>query len=91
MAHAAPIAPTAALILISVQPTIMRYPINTLDSNAIDTLSVNPITGTVRVRFLNYPTERPYVMKASRREILSLMWDSDRSLGQWVNWHCYAA
>jgi len=69
----------------------MRYPINTSDSNAIDTLTVNPITGTVRVRFLSYPTERPYKMRARRREILSLMWNSNRSIGQWVNWHCYAA
>ena len=68
----------------------MRYPINTLDSSSIDTLTVNPITGTVRVRFQSYPTDRPYVMKASRRAILSLLWNSDRSLGQWVNCHCFA-
>lgn len=68
----------------------MRYPIDTLTSNAIDTLSVNPITGTVRVRFLRYPTERPYTFKVSRSEILSLIWDSNRSLGQWVNRHCLA-
>ena len=68
----------------------MRYPINTCDSNAIDTLSVNPITGTVRVRFQSYPTERPYKMQARRREILSLIWNSNRSMGQWVNWHCWS-
>jgi hypothetical protein len=68
----------------------MRYPINTLTSNAIDTLSVNPITGTVRVRFLRYPTVHPYALKASRRAILSLLWNSDQSVGQWVNRHCLA-
>lgn len=66
----------------------MRYPIDTLNSDAIDTLSVNPITGTVRVRFQRYYTRRPYTLKASRRAILSLIWDSNRSLGQWVNRHC---
>ena len=68
----------------------MRFPICTLDSDAIETLSVNPITGTVRVRFQRGGRGQ-YRMKASRREILSLMWNSDRSLGQWVNWHCLAA
>lgn len=68
----------------------MGYPINTLTSDAIDTLTVNPITGTVRVRFQRYYTRRPYALKASRRAILSLLWNSDRSLGQWVNRHCLA-
>jgi hypothetical protein len=68
----------------------MRYPICTANSTAIDTLSVNPITRTVRVRFQSYWTRRPYVFKVSRAAILSLIWDSDRSLGQWVNWHCLA-
>jgi len=67
----------------------MRYPIDTSDSTAIDTLSVNPITGTVRVRFQRYYGVQ-YRMKASRREILALIWNSDRSLGQWVNCHCLA-
>jgi hypothetical protein len=66
----------------------MRFPISTANSNAIWDLTVNPITGTVRVTFEK--TLREYRMKASRREILALMWDSDRSLGQWVNWHCLA-
>ena len=69
----------------------MGYPINTSSSTAIDTLTVNPITGTVKVRFQSYPTVRPYTYKASRREILALLWDSNRSLGRWVNWHCYSA
>jgi hypothetical protein len=66
----------------------MRYPISTADSSAIDTLSVNPVTGTVRVRFQRYWTERPYTFKVDRSAILSLIWDSNRSLGQWVNRHC---
>lgn len=66
----------------------MRYPINTLNSSAIDTLTVNPITGTVRVRFQSYWTRRPYAFKVDRAAILSLIWDSNRSLGQWVNRHC---
>jgi hypothetical protein len=65
----------------------MRYPINTFGSTAIDEMSVNPITGTVRVTFQRYYGVR-YRLKASRRAILSLMWNSDRSLGQWVNCHC---
>ncbi len=64
----------------------MRYPINTSNSDAIDTLSVNPLTGTVRVRFMNTP-DRQYRFLASRRAILSLLWNSDRSLGEWVNEH----
>jgi hypothetical protein len=67
----------------------MIYPITTHGSAAIDTLSVNPITGTVRVRFLK-TSWKQYRLKASRREILSLLWNSDRSLGQWVNQHCYS-
>ncbi len=68
----------------------MRYPISTADSTAIDTLSVNPITGSVRVRFHKTPA-RLYRLRASRLEILLLLLDSDLSLGRWVNLHCYAA
>jgi len=68
----------------------MRFPINTYGSSAIDEMTVNPITGSVRVRFMRYASP-VYRFKASRREILALMWNSDRSLGQWVNWHCLAA
>jgi hypothetical protein len=68
----------------------MRYPINTSDSNAIDTLIANPITGSVRVRFHKTPA-RLYRLKASRLEILLLLLDSNLSLGRWVNLHCYAA
>jgi hypothetical protein len=67
----------------------MRFPINTSNSEAIDTLIANPITGSVRVRFHKTPA-RLYRLEASRSEILSLLWNSDRSLGQWVNQHCYA-
>jgi len=66
----------------------MRYPICTADSDAIETLSVNPITGTVRVRFQRYYTRQPYTFKVSRSAIASLIWNSDQSLGQWVNRHC---
>ena len=67
---------------------MIGFPILTADSNAIDTLSVNPITGQAAVRFRSYWTRRPYVFKVSRRAALALAWDSDRSLGQWVNRHC---
>ena len=67
----------------------MRYPINTSNSNAIDTLIANPITGSVRVRFHKTPA-RLYRLKASRLEILMLLLDSDLCLGRWVNLHCYA-
>jgi len=67
----------------------MRYPINTSNSNAIDTLIANPITGSVRVRFHKTPA-RLYRLKASRLEILMLLLDSDLCLGRWVNRHCYA-
>ena len=65
----------------------MRYPINTHGSSSIDTLSVNPITGSVRVCFLKTPG-RQYRFKASRRAILWLLWDSDCSLGHWVSRRC---
>ena len=67
----------------------MRYPITTSNSEAIDALTVNPITGSVRVRFHNTPT-RQYRLQASRLEILSLLWNSDRSLGSWVNQNCWS-
>jgi hypothetical protein len=67
---------------------MIGLPINTVDSNVIDTLTVNPITGKAAVRFQSYPTHQPYVFKVSRRALLSLAWDSDRPLGQWVNRHC---
>jgi hypothetical protein len=68
----------------------MRYPINTSNSDAIDTLIANPITGSVRIRFHKTPA-RIYRLKASRLEILMLLLDSNQSLGQWINWHCLPA
>lgn len=63
-------------------------PVDCLDSDAIDTLSANPITGEVHVRFERYYTRRPYAFKASRRAILSLLANSNCSKGKWVNRHC---
>ena len=67
---------------------MIGFPINTLGSSAIDTLTVNPITGQAAVRFQRYPTRTPYIFKVSRRAALALTLNSDRSLGQWVNRHC---
>jgi hypothetical protein len=67
---------------------MIGLPINTADSNAIDTLTVNLITGQVAVRFFSYWTRRPYIFKVSRRAALALTLNSDQSLGQWVNRHC---
>ena len=68
----------------------MRFPINCNDSTSVWSLSTNPITGTVRVRWFNSPTTC-YRYVASRREILSLLWNSKGSKGQWINWHCLPA
>ena len=67
---------------------MIGLPINTADSDAIDTLTVNPITGQAAVRFRSYWTRRPYIFKVSRRAALALSFNSDQSLGQWVNRHC---
>ena len=67
---------------------MIGIPIDTIGSNAIDTLTVNPITGKVAVRFQRYWTRQPYVFKVSRRAALALTLNSDVSLGQWVNRHC---
>jgi hypothetical protein len=66
---------------------MIGFPILTADSNAIDTLTVNPITGKAEVRFRSY-WGATYVFKVSRRAALALTLNSDRSLGQWVNRHC---
>jgi hypothetical protein len=66
-------------------------PVDCLDSDSIDTLSANPITGDVYVRFQRYRTRRPYAFKASRRAILSLLVNSKGSKGKWVNLHCTPA
>ena len=67
----------------------MRYPINCSKSTAVYTLSLNPFTGSVRVRFHNtWATQ--YNLKASRRAMLPLLWYSgDKSIGEWVNHNCF--
>ena len=65
----------------------MRLPINCYSSQSVWTLEVNPLTGTVAVRWFNTPLKE-YTMKASRRAILALLVSGDRSLGQWVNHNC---
>jgi len=67
---------------------MIGLPILTAGSDAIDTLTVDPITGRAAVRFRSYWTRRPYVFKVSRRAALALSLNSDQSLGQWVNRHC---
>ena len=61
--------------------------INTLGSDAINRMTVDPITASVRVRFQG-GTKFYRFDGISRRAILSLMLWQDRSLGQWVNRHC---
>ena len=68
----------------------MRFTIDTEQSSSVDVLKVNPITGTVRVTWKsreNYESCEYRCTKVSRRKILALMLDSDRSLGRWVNTH----
>jgi hypothetical protein len=67
---------------------MIGIPITTHGSTAIDTLTVDPITGRVAVRFLSHWTRRPYIFKVSRRAALALTLNSDVSLGKWVNLHC---
>jgi hypothetical protein len=67
---------------------MIGFPITTHGSTAIDTLTVNPITGQVAVRFLSHRTRRPYIFKVSRRAALDLTLNTDVSLGKWVNLHC---
>ena len=62
------------------------FPITTHGSTAIEILTVNPATAQVEVKFL---WGGRYVYNGiSRRAILSLMANSDCSLGQWVNRYC---
>ena len=68
----------------------MRFTINSDQSSSVDTLKVNPITGTARVTWKsreNYESCEYRCTKVSRRKILALILDSDRSLGRWVNRH----
>jgi hypothetical protein len=59
-------------------------------SRSVWTLKVNPFTGKVRVRWFKSPLTE-YQYKCSKRAIVALLIAGDRSYGQWVNWHCYAA
>ena len=61
--------------------------INTIGSDAINRMTVDPITASVRVRFQG-GTKFYRFDGISRRAILSLILWQDRSLGQWVNRHC---
>lgn len=65
-------------------------PVACWTSRSIWTMAVNPFMGTVKVRWFKTPTA-VYEYKCSKRAILALLIAHDRSLGQWVNWHCYAA
>lgn len=65
----------------------MGIPVNCNHSTSVWSLSANPMTGMVRVRWFSNCTVQ-YQHKASRRAILSLLCNSNRSLGQWVNRHC---
>ena len=67
---------------------MIGLPITTHGSSAIDTLTINPITGRAAVRFRSYWTRAPYIYKVSRSAALALSLNSDQSLGQWVNRHC---
>jgi len=63
------------------------YPIDCSHSDSIYDLSANPLTGTVQVTF--YRGMDTYRFDGiSRRAILSLLSNSNRSLGKWVNRHC---
>lgn len=68
----------------------MFYPINCNHSKSVWTMKANPLTGTVIVRWFSNCTME-YTYKASRREIMGLLWNSKQSLGQWINWHCLVA
>ena len=59
-------------------------------SKSIWTLKVNPFTGKVLVRWFKSPISE-YEYTCSKRAILALLINGDRSYGQWVNWHCCPA
>ena len=65
------------------------HKINTIGSDAIKRMTVDPLKGSVRVCFRG--GSKVYRFDGvSRFAILSLMAWQDRSLGQWVNRHCLA-
>jgi hypothetical protein len=64
--------------------------INTIGSDAVNRMTVDPAKGIVRVRFCG--GSKFYRFEGvSRRAIMGLIMWQDRSLGQWVNRHCIAA
>jgi hypothetical protein len=65
----------------------MRFTISTKQSSSVYSLKVNPITGTARVKWEKATNCEYRCTKVSRRKILALILDSDRSLGRWVNRH----
>lgn len=63
------------------------HKINTIGSDAIKRMTVDPLKRSVRVCFRG--GSKVYRFDGvSRRAILSLLLWQDRSLGQWVNVHC---
>ena len=65
----------------------MRFKINSDQSSSVHSLKVNPITGTARVKWGKATNCEYRCTRVSRRKILALILDSDRSLGRWVNRH----
>lgn len=76
-------------IMTAYQTTRTMISINTIGSDAINRMTVDPLKGTARVRF-HGGTKFYRFENVSRRQILSLILWQDRSLGQWVNCHCLA-
>jgi hypothetical protein len=74
-------------IMTAYQTTRTMISINTIGSDAINRMTVDPLQGDVRVRF-HGGTKFYRFENVSRRQILSLILWQDRSLGQWVNRHC---
>ncbi len=69
----------------------MRFKIDTAQSSSVHRLRVNPLTGTATVKWgksvSGYGRNEYRCTRVSRRKILALILDPDRSLGQWVNRH----
>ena len=63
----------------------MRFPITLTESTSVDSMTVNPLTGTIRVLWFNSDTTYRYE-NVSRRSILAFLLAGDRSVGQWVNY-----
>lgn len=69
----------------------MRFKIDTAQSSSVHRLRVNPLTGTATVKWgksvSGYGHNEYRCTRVSRRKILALILDPDRSLGRWVNRH----